>query len=109
MNAIGDLLRQHRARLGLSQERLAALAGVDLSNLNRIEGGKRRCTEATATRLCDGLGLTPFERTVFHLTAGHVPPGLDAPRLRMALTLVRVATVEEIEAAGRLVAAARSL
>jgi len=104
---VGALLRQHRERLGWSQERLARVAGVDLSNLNRIEGGRRGGSARTIALLCRGLGLAPAESTVVLMAAGHIPAGLDADRLRAALTLVQVASVAEVEAAYRLIVAAR--
>ncbi|MEU1434100.1 helix-turn-helix transcriptional regulator [Streptomyces sp. NPDC005786] len=38
--AIGDRVRVQRIRLGLTQERLAELSGVDRSTIQRIEYGE---------------------------------------------------------------------
>lgn len=104
---LGAMLRRHRERAGLSQGRLAALAGVDLSHLNRIEGGRKSGGAATLGRLARALALSPAEATALHMAAGHLPPGLDERRLLAALALVQSASVEEVEAAHRLILAAR--
>lgn len=109
MTTIAALVREHRARLGYSQERLCALSGVDRGVLSRIEGGRRTGSPATLAKLCKGLGLSAEETVVVHMAAGILPTDVDAGRLRAALALVQTASVAEIAATRELLATARRL
>lgn len=44
---LGESLRSHRRRLGLSQKKLASLLGIDQSNLTAWETGKHRPTKTS--------------------------------------------------------------
>lgn len=57
----GALLRRFRTARGLSQQRVADLAGIARPYLSQIEGGQRGRAE-TLTAICDALGLTAGER-----------------------------------------------
>jgi DNA-binding SARP family transcriptional activator/tetratricopeptide (TPR) repeat protein len=58
----GRLLRAHRAAAGLTQQRLAALAGVSLRTVRDIEQGRvLRPHPRSLRRLRDVLALTPAE------------------------------------------------
>ena len=61
---LGDILRRHRERLGLTQEQLAEAAGGSLSanTIGNIERGKGRPYRHTLESLCDALGLVGEER-----------------------------------------------
>jgi transcriptional regulator with XRE-family HTH domain len=63
---IGPWVRFYRKRAGLSQERLAGLAGVSFATINVIEGGKRVPTTDTLWKigLALGLDIVDFFRTV---------------------------------------------
>lgn len=52
----GNLVRERRARLGLSQRSAAALCGVPQSMLSRIESGTTQPSVATLQRLLASLG-----------------------------------------------------
>lgn len=52
----GDILRAARNASGLSQEKLAARAGVSTSNLAEIETGKINPTFRTMKLLAIGMG-----------------------------------------------------
>jgi DNA-binding XRE family transcriptional regulator len=53
----GDNLRRARERAGLTQTRLAELAGVGRSDLHKIEAGRRNITLGMASRLATALGI----------------------------------------------------
>jgi predicted ATPase/transcriptional regulator with XRE-family HTH domain len=77
MSAFGVLLRRHREDAQLTQEELAALAGVSARTISDIERGVRsRAYADTATRLTVALGLRGTEQTSFlHTARGRPPPG----------------------------------
>lgn len=53
----GNLLRSARAKKGVSQARLAELAGVPRSTVERIEAGTRQPSLVTLSRLLAAVGL----------------------------------------------------
>jgi transcriptional regulator with XRE-family HTH domain len=58
-------LRAFRVRAGLSQEALAADAGVGLTTLKALERDQRRRPQMpTLVRLAEALGLAAAERTM---------------------------------------------
>jgi transcriptional regulator with XRE-family HTH domain len=55
----GDLLRRFREEKGLSQNALARAAGIDPTNVNRIEASKQGVPrKTTIVKLVRGLGLS---------------------------------------------------
>jgi predicted ATPase/transcriptional regulator with XRE-family HTH domain len=61
---LGELLRQHRERLGWSQEELAGRVEPPLSanTVSNLERGRTRPHRHTLAALCDALGLDAAER-----------------------------------------------
>ncbi|MEV7140785.1 helix-turn-helix domain-containing protein [Streptomyces tauricus] len=55
--ALGDNLRAARKAAGLSQERLAELAGMDRQAINRIEQGHQSALYDNLVRIADALGI----------------------------------------------------
>ncbi|TIC88247.1 helix-turn-helix transcriptional regulator [Nocardioides sp. GY 10113] len=53
---VGDLVRERRNRLGLSQRAAARSCGIPQSMLSRIESGETQPSVATLQRILDGLG-----------------------------------------------------
>src|SRR5258706_12046367 len=71
--SLGVLLRRSRLAAGLTQEELAARAGLSAKAISALESGARRAPR-TATRplLADALGLSGPERALLAATArGH--------------------------------------
>lgn len=56
----GDKLRCERSRLGLSQEKLAALAGYDKAHISNLERGKKQPSADAVDRLAAALNLPPL-------------------------------------------------
>lgn len=61
LKAFGQILREHRNRLGLSQDQLSARCGVGGKDIGRIERGGRNPGVATVVDLARGLEIEPFE------------------------------------------------
>ena len=63
-SGLGELLRRHRERLGLSQEELAERASgrLSVSTIGNIERGRSRPYRYTLEALCAALGLMGAER-----------------------------------------------
>lgn len=59
--AVGDRLRQLREDRGLTQERLAAEAGVHRTFVGKVERGESATTVDTVAVFCSALGLTLAE------------------------------------------------
>ncbi len=122
----GQRVKRHRREAGLSQERLAELAGIGLRTLSDIENGTTTYPhEETAERLLDALPLEPDEhatllallrasprRGAVHYAPrpqrssdAHYPLSV-APELPLPLTAV-VGREREIDALTRLLRQAR--
>lgn len=65
--AFGRALRALRKSMGLSQDELAAAAGVHRTYVGGVERGERNPTLSTIFRLSEALGVTPAE--LLELTA----------------------------------------
>ncbi|WP_416967916.1 ATP-binding protein [Streptomyces sp. 4F14] len=67
---LGELLRGHRRRLGLSQEELADRSGVSVRTISHVETGRiARPRPATVRHLADALGLAAAHREEFQEAA----------------------------------------
>jgi transcriptional regulator with XRE-family HTH domain len=54
----GQVVRQLRQEQGISQERLAALAGIDRAYMGALERGTRNPSLTTIARVARGLSIT---------------------------------------------------
>ncbi|HXM57797.1 MAG TPA: tetratricopeptide repeat protein [Candidatus Dormibacteraeota bacterium] len=90
VRSFGELLSEHRRAARLTQEELAARAGVSSDAVSLLERGLRAAPRATTvTLLARALGLSPAERDVFAAAAKRrpdrptvvprVPPDLRTP------------------------------
>jgi transcriptional regulator with XRE-family HTH domain len=57
----GNQIRALRQARGLSQERLAELAGIDRSYMGGVERGERNVAFDNICRVADALGVHPRE------------------------------------------------
>ncbi len=57
----GSRVRQLRRERGLSQERLAQLAGIDRTYLGGVERGERNPALLNIVRIAGALGVAPVE------------------------------------------------
>lgn len=58
LRALGEEIRERRARKNLSQEALAGLAGVHTNVVGRLERGSYNPTVMTVTAIAVKLGVT---------------------------------------------------
>ena len=58
---LADVIRRRRLAKGLSQERLAADAGLHRSFIGLVESGKRGLSVAALTQIAAGLDATAWE------------------------------------------------
>src|SRR6266516_5751922 len=71
-HSFGDLLRTYRTAAGLTQEELAARAGMSARGISDLERGVRRTPyRETVELLAGALHLTPQERIAFVKAASH--------------------------------------
>jgi Predicted transcriptional regulators len=56
-SAIGQQVREHRRRLGLSQDDLAAVVGVNRRVIGELERGKPSIQLGIAIRVAEAVGL----------------------------------------------------
>ncbi|HEV7711458.1 MAG TPA: tetratricopeptide repeat protein [Asanoa sp.] len=68
-------MRERRRRLGLSQEDLAAKAGLDSKTIRSIEAGRSFPRPSTVRRLADALALDGADRERFFASAASARPG----------------------------------
>ena len=57
MITFGKRVREVRKSKGISQERLAEMAGIDRSYMGNIERGEKNITLKKAYEICDALGI----------------------------------------------------
>jgi transcriptional regulator with XRE-family HTH domain len=55
--AFGEVVRELRQKQGVSQERLAALAGIDRAYMGGLERGLRNPSLTTIARVANGLSM----------------------------------------------------
>ena len=76
----GGLLRRLRAEAGLTQEELAAAAGLSPRSVSDLERGVSGTARTqTARLLADALGLAGPERVIFEAAARGLAPAAHAP------------------------------
>jgi len=61
LSAFGATLRAYRQEAGLSQEKLAAKAGLDRTYVGGAERGERNVALINIVRLAEALGVTPAD------------------------------------------------
>lgn len=59
LTQFGDQVRAHRDRIGLSQEKLAARAGLDRTYVGGVERGERNLSLVNIVRLAEALEVSP--------------------------------------------------
>jgi transcriptional regulator with XRE-family HTH domain len=75
----GDVLRRYRRQLGLTQVELAAVAGVNVRSIGKLEAGLIAAPRSATIRLlADAFGLSGMDRDRFDRAAAPVPE--HAPR-----------------------------
>ncbi len=57
LQRVGEILRSHRTRCGLTQERAAELAGINVTYLSDVERGKRNVSLLNLARLAEAYNL----------------------------------------------------
>jgi len=72
----GDRVRAERQRLGLSQDEVAHLAGMNVSNYGKIERGVGNPVLHTIVRLAVVLGVDPAV-FVAEMSSEHLPPVIE--------------------------------
>jgi transcriptional regulator with XRE-family HTH domain len=63
MDPLGEVLRERRKQIGLSQADLAEAAGIHLRQIRRYESGEQQPVLSVAVLLADALGLTMNDLT----------------------------------------------
>lgn len=58
LKVLGQLVRQHRGRMGISQEELAARSGLDRTYISGVERGVRNPSLTALMKIADGLNLS---------------------------------------------------
>jgi transcriptional regulator with XRE-family HTH domain len=61
LKRFGANLREYRHQAGLSQEKLAAKAGIDRTYVGGAERGERNVALINIVRLAEALGIRPAE------------------------------------------------
>jgi transcriptional regulator with XRE-family HTH domain len=61
LKEFGETLRAYRSKAGLSQEKLAAKAGLDRTYVGGAERGERNVALVNIARLADALGIRPSQ------------------------------------------------
>ena len=63
LKLLGQRIRERRKNLGLTQEELAARAGIDRSYTGGVERGTRNLTFSVLCEICRGLACDVAELT----------------------------------------------
>ncbi len=62
---LGKRIKEIRKRAGLTQEKLAELAGIETPSLSNIENGKNYPNYETLEKISSALNVRPFELYLF--------------------------------------------
>jgi len=62
---LGKRIKELRKNNGLTQEKLAELAGIEIPSLSNIENGKNYPNHETLEKLSAGLRVKPYELYLF--------------------------------------------
>ncbi|KAA0589648.1 helix-turn-helix domain-containing protein [Azospirillum oryzae] len=90
-------MRELRQAAGLSQEKLAELAGTSQPQINKLETGQRKMTVDWAVKLAHPLGVEPA--LLLGLDVPAVPPAASRPARPALAPLLRTASVPPAQAA----------
>ncbi|MFQ5630257.1 MAG: helix-turn-helix domain-containing protein [bacterium] len=60
LNIIGSNIKHYRTSLGLSQEKLAELAGLHRTYIGAVERGERNISANNISKIAQVLGVEPF-------------------------------------------------
>ena len=60
-NKVGERIRYHRLQCGMSQEKLALMAGINPAFLGHLERGLKSPTMTTLDKIVEALGLSYSE------------------------------------------------
>ena len=60
-NKVGERIRYHRLQRGMSQEKLALMAGINPAFLGHLERGLKSPTMTTLDKIVEALGLSYSE------------------------------------------------
>jgi transcriptional regulator with XRE-family HTH domain len=60
LNIIGSNIKHYRTALGLSQEKLAELAGLHRTYIGAVERGERNISANNISKIAEVLGVEPF-------------------------------------------------
>ncbi len=82
---VGRRVRQLRKDQGLTQEALAAKAGLDYKHLGAIERGEKNVTMQNVERICRGLGVEPVQVFLFAASGVEAPEKINRARIQEAL------------------------
>lgn len=61
LERLGDVIRQRRLGLGLSQEALADSSGIDRSHMGKIERGERNVTFLNLLKIAQAISARPSD------------------------------------------------
>jgi len=73
---LGDRIRQARVELGMSQEGIAGLAGMHVTNFGKIERGRANPSLLTIVRIATALD-TDVATLTQDITREHLPSGMS--------------------------------
>lgn len=98
--SFGSWLKQQRRQRGLTQETLAALAGVSAIYLRKIEAGERQPTRQVIASLLEALGTPgPAREAILRKALAAPTPGESRPRSNLPAPLTALIGREhEVEA-----------
>jgi tetratricopeptide (TPR) repeat protein/transcriptional regulator with XRE-family HTH domain len=107
----GQVVVGHRERLGLTQEALAAVAGLSVRRISELESGRVvRPRKSTVALLADAFGLSDAGRELFIRQANesadparHIPRQLPAPPQLFTGRVVELADLSRIHDASTVV------
>ena len=93
MSTVGERIRQHRQKLGYTQERLAAEATISKGFLSEVETGTRNPSAEYLLRIANALGVS----LDYLMKGGAEPPANSPPqRVRFPASLTAFALEQKL-------------
>lgn len=63
---IGNAIRTHREKMGLTQKQLAEASGLPQSHISRLEAGLHAPTQITIRKIAEGLNVDPGQIDILY-------------------------------------------
>jgi len=91
-------LKEHRKKLGYSQDKFAEISGLSIQTINDIEGGRKWISDKTITKLSAALHIECYQLLVPDFTSQNKKEITSPKRLLELMKKLKKSAVSQIDA-----------